>query len=58
MLAASSVDWPVPEPYRMYFVGVRAKDDHRALQPATWYPAARTNFVLAPPEQYGWFNVF
>jgi len=41
----------------MYFVEVRAIDDHRSLNPETWYPAARSNFVLAPEGQYGWYGV-
>lgn len=45
------------EPNWMYFVEIRAMDAHRALNPATWYPAARSNFVLAPEEQYGWYGV-
>jgi len=41
----------------MYFVEVRAMDDHRQKNPNTWYPAARSNFVLVPEEQYGWYGV-
>ena len=41
----------------MYFVEVRAVDDHRRKNPDTWYPAARSNFVLVPEEQYGWYGV-
>ncbi|MBI4531556.1 MAG: hypothetical protein HY709_08530, partial [Candidatus Latescibacteria bacterium] len=41
----------------MYCVEVRAMDDHRAKNPDTWYPAARSNFVLVPEDQYGWYGV-
>ena len=41
----------------MYFVEVRAMDDHRQNNPNTWYPAARSNFVLVPEGQYGWYGV-
>ena len=53
----TSVEFAVEEPNRMYFVEVRAMDDHRKVQPETWYPAARSNFVLVPEEQYGWYGV-
>ena len=49
-LAIDEVNW-------MYFVEIRAMDDHRGQNPATWYPAARTNFVLVPADQYGWYGV-
>lgn len=52
-----SFEFQVPEPNRMYFLDVRAMDEHRALQPQTWYPAARFNFVLVPRDQYGWYGV-
>jgi hypothetical protein len=55
--AETSFIWQVPEQNWMYFIEVRAMDDHRLLQPDTWYPAARSNFVLVPPEQYGWYGV-
>lgn len=47
----------VPEMNRMYYMEVRAMDEHRRFNPRTWYPAARYNFVLVPPEQYGWYGV-
>ena len=47
----------VPGMNRMYFVEVRALDDHRTRNPDTWYPAARSNFVLVPADQYGWYGV-
>jgi hypothetical protein len=50
-------DFDVPEAMRMYFVEVRAADEHRQHNPSTWYPAARWNVVLAPREQYGWYGV-
>ncbi|MBI2440185.1 MAG: hypothetical protein HYV35_02320, partial [Lentisphaerae bacterium] len=53
----TSVPFDVPESNRMYFIEVQARDDHRTKNPATWYPAARSNFVLVPPDQYGWYNV-
>jgi len=49
--------YEVPEPERMYFVEIRAVDAHRRLNPETWYPAARLNFALVPPERYGWYGV-
>jgi len=52
-----SVRFEVPEANRMYFVEVRAMDDHREKNPDTWYPAARYNFVFVPEEQYGWYGV-
>jgi len=45
------------EPNWMYYVEVRAVDGHRALNPDTWYPAARSNFVMVPEDQYGWYGV-
>lgn len=48
----------VPEQNRMYFIEVRAMDDHREKNPDTWYPAARNNFVFVPRDQYGWYGVF
>lgn len=53
----TSTVWKVPEANRMYFVEVRAVDEHRERNPATWYPATRSNFVLVPEEQYGWYGV-
>lgn len=53
----TSIEFDVPEANRMYFVQARAMDDHRAKNPDTWYPATRSNFVLVPPEQYGWYGV-
>jgi transglutaminase-like putative cysteine protease len=50
-------DWRVPERNWMYFVEVRAMDQHRRSNSATWYPAARSNFVLVPEDQYGWYGV-
>jgi hypothetical protein len=50
-------DFDVPRLDTMYFAEVRAMDDHRRLNPATWYPPARWNFVLAPPGRYGWYGV-
>lgn len=55
---ATACEWPVPETNRLYFIGVRAVDDHRQYNPDTWYPTSRGNFVLVPPEQYGWYGVF
>jgi len=54
----TSLIYEVEEPNRMYFVEIRAMDDHRAKNPNTWYPAARSNFVLVPEDQYGWYGVF
>jgi len=54
---ATSFVWQVPQQNWMYFIEVRAVDEHRTLQPDTWYPAARHNFVLVPKEQYGWYGV-
>lgn len=53
----TSLIFDVPQQNRMYFVEVRAVDDHRKKNPATWYPAARSNFVLVPEDQYGWYGV-
>jgi hypothetical protein len=50
-------DWEVPQSNRHYFYDVCAMDDHRAKNPATWYPSLPGNFVLVPPEQYGWYGV-
>ena len=47
----------VPQPNTMYFVEVRAMDDHRRKNPNTWYPAVRSNFVFVPEKQYGWYGV-
>lgn len=55
--ADTHFDFAVPEPMRMYFIEVRATDEHRQHNPATWYPAARWNVVLAPRDQYGWYGV-
>jgi hypothetical protein len=57
LTSATTLRFQVPEEQRMYYVEVRAVDDHRQLNPATWYPAARSNFALVPPEQYGWYGV-
>ena len=54
----TSLVWKVPEANRMYFIGVRAMDDHREKNADTWYPTVRGNFVLAPKDQYGWYNTF
>lgn len=56
-LKATSLVWNVPQPNRMYFVGVTAIDDHLLKNPDTWYPEAAGNFVLAPEGQYGWYGV-
>jgi hypothetical protein len=53
----TSVDFTPPERNRMYHLHIRATDDHRDRNPDTWYPVARGNFVLVPPDQYGWYNV-
>jgi hypothetical protein len=53
----TTVDFPVPETNRMYFMEVRAMDEHREKNPKTWYPATRWNFVLAPKDQYGWYGI-
>ncbi len=53
----TSVVYEVEEPNRMYFVEERAMDGHREKNPDTWYPAARSNFVLVPEDQYGWYGV-
>ena len=52
-----AVDFEAPEKNWMYFVEVRAVDDHRGKNPDTWYPAGRSNFVVVPKEQYGWYGV-
>ena len=54
---ATEVLFDVPERNRMYYIEVRSMDAHRQLNPATWYPPSRSNFVLVPPEQYGWYGV-
>lgn len=54
---STSIRYRVEEPNRMFFVEVRAMDEHRHKQPDTWYPAARSNFVLVPEGQYGWYGV-
>ena len=56
-VGGTSLRWRVPEPNRMYFVGVAATDDHVAKNPDTWYPEAPGNFVLVPKDQYGWYGV-
>ena len=53
----TSLVWKVPEANRMYYVEIRAVDDHREKNPDAWYPAARSNFVLVPEDQYGWYGV-
>jgi hypothetical protein len=53
----TSHDFPIPQPNRMYFMEVRAMDNHRQKNPNTWYPPTRWNFVLAPKDQYGWYGV-
>jgi hypothetical protein len=50
-------EWKVPEEGRHYYTEVCAVDDHREKNPRTWYPACPGNFVLVPPEQYGWYGV-
>jgi len=50
-------DWDVPEQNRHYYYDVCAMDDHRQQNPATWYPTLPGNFVLVPPDQYGWYSV-
>ncbi len=61
VLCATTADtgmrFDVPERNRMYYIEVRAMDDHRRLNPNTWYPPSRSNFVLVPQEQYGWYGV-
>jgi hypothetical protein len=52
-----SLVWKVPAENRMYFFGVQAIDQHIRKNPNTWYPETRNNFVLAPPDQYGWYGV-
>jgi len=51
------LDWEVEQLNRMYFVEVRAMDKHREKNAETWYPPARSNFVLVPEDQYGWYGV-
>lgn len=51
------LDWEAPEQNRIYYFEVRAKDDHRRFNPNTWYLPVRNNFLLVPPEQYGWYGV-
>jgi hypothetical protein len=51
------LEWEVPQKNTIYFIETRAKDDHRRFNPDTWYPATRNNFLLVPPEQYGWYGV-
>jgi len=53
----TSLDYDVPEENWMYYVEVREKCDHREKTPETWYPAARSNFVYVPEEQYGWYGL-
>ncbi len=57
VVKSTSLKWRVPEPNRMYFVGIAATDDHVEKNPDTWYPEAVGNFVLVPPDQYGWYGV-
>jgi len=52
-----SIVLEVPRANWMYFVEVRAMDDHRRKNPDTWYPASRWNFVMAPGDQYGWYGM-
>lgn len=52
----TDIGFDVPELHRMYYVEVRAMDDHRKKNPHTWYPAGRWNFVLVPPGTYGWYG--
>jgi hypothetical protein len=53
----TSLVYEVEELNRMYFVEVRAMDDHRTRNPNTWYPATCSNFVLVPEDQYGWYGM-
>jgi hypothetical protein len=57
MTGETALTFQVPERNQMYFVEVRAVDEHRKKNPKTWYAAARSNFVLVPSEQYGWYGV-
>lgn len=54
---STSAIFEAPDANRMYYVEVRALDDHRTLNPKTWYPPTRWNFVVTPPEQYGWYGM-
>ena len=51
------LEWDVPEMNRIYYFEVRAMDDHRKLNPDTWYMPVRNNFMLVPEDQYGWYGV-
>lgn len=53
----SAVLFDVPQANTMYYILAKAKDGHVARNAATWYPNACWNFVLVPPEQYGWYGV-
>ena len=55
--AECSTVFEVPQANRMYFAEVRAMDDHRCKNSDTWYPVSRWNFVMVPPEQYGWYGM-
>ena len=54
----NALTWEVPDQNRMYFVAVQAMDDHREKNPDTWYPTTTSNFVLVPPDQYGWYGIY
>ncbi|MDA0841884.1 MAG: hypothetical protein O3B01_10490 [Planctomycetota bacterium] len=53
----TSFEYEAPEANWMYYIEVRAKCSHRKKNPDTWYPAARSNFVCVPEDQYGWYGV-
>ena len=53
----TSIAFNVPEENRMYFVKVRAMDDHRTRNPDTWYATAKGNFVFFAEDHYGWYGV-
>lgn len=57
MTDKTSVSWKVPDENTMYYVGVAATDDHVKKNRNTWYPEAVINFVLVPPDQYGWYGI-
>lgn len=50
------LDFEVPQANFMYHYSVSAVDDHRKLNPATWYPSRVSNFMLVPTTQYGWYG--
>jgi hypothetical protein len=53
----TAIEWDVPQMNTMYYILAQAKDAHVEKNAKTWYPNSCWNFVLVPPEQYGWYGV-